>query len=116
MSRRSSCRRTGWPMPNFMLGSSRSRPSHIVSHLPPAPAAGEKSAAAAATGLTNAGSPRLEVASDMVKATEMWSRLWRPFVVVLPVAAVVLAVLYIVYRVVDTLPPRHLAIAAGVPG
>jgi len=52
----------------------------------------------------------------MVKATEMWSRLWRPFVVVLPVAAVVLAVLYIIYRVVDPLPPRHVAIAAGVPG
>lgn len=52
----------------------------------------------------------------MVKATEMWSRLWRPFVVVLPVAAVVSAVLYIVYRVVDPLPPRHFTIAAGVPG
>jgi uncharacterized protein len=52
----------------------------------------------------------------MAKAAEIWPRLWKPFVIVLPVTVVVLAVLYIVYRVVDPLPPRHLAIAAGVPG
>jgi TRAP-type uncharacterized transport system substrate-binding protein len=46
----------------------------------------------------------------------MWRRLWKPLVIVLPPAAVVLAVLYIIYRLVDPLPPRHLAIAAGAPG
>jgi TRAP-type uncharacterized transport system substrate-binding protein len=35
---------------------------------------------------------------------------------VLPWAAIVLAVLYITYRLVDPLPPRHFAIAAGIPG
>src|SRR6266542_7156990 len=43
----------------------------------------------------------------------MWHRLWKPSVIVLPWAAFVLAVLYIAYRLVDPLPPRHLAIAAG---
>jgi uncharacterized protein len=36
--------------------------------------------------------------------------------VVIPVAAIVGAVLYIVYRLIDPLPPRHLAIAAGPAG
>jgi hypothetical protein len=44
----------------------------------------------------------------------MWPRL--PLVVVIPSAAIVLAVLYVAYRFVDPLPPRHLAIAAGIPG
>jgi hypothetical protein len=44
----------------------------------------------------------------------MWHRV--PLVIVIPSAAIVLAVLYIIYRWVDPLPPRHLAIAAGPPG
>jgi uncharacterized protein len=43
----------------------------------------------------------------------VWDRLWRPWVVVAPSAAIVLAVLYVAYRWIDPLPPRHLAIAAG---
>jgi uncharacterized protein len=46
----------------------------------------------------------------------MWRRLWNPSFIVLPLAAIVLAVLYITYRFVDPLPPRHLAIAAGPAG
>jgi TRAP-type uncharacterized transport system substrate-binding protein len=46
----------------------------------------------------------------------MWRMLWRPLVIVLPAAAIVLAVLYVIYRLVDPLPPRHLAIAAGMAG
>ncbi len=46
----------------------------------------------------------------------MWHRLWKPSVIVLAWAAFVLAVLYIAYRLVDPLPPRHLAIAAGAAG
>jgi uncharacterized protein len=44
----------------------------------------------------------------------MWPRL--PLVVVVPLAAIVLAALYVTYRLVDPLPPRHLAIAAGMAG
>jgi TRAP-type uncharacterized transport system substrate-binding protein len=43
----------------------------------------------------------------------VWDRFWRPWVVVAPSAAIVLAVLYVAYRWIDPLPPRHLAIAAG---
>src|SRR5437588_4072564 len=46
----------------------------------------------------------------------MWRRLWKPLVIVLPSAAIVLAVSYVAYRLVDPLPPRHLAIAAGMRG
>jgi TRAP-type uncharacterized transport system substrate-binding protein len=46
----------------------------------------------------------------------MWRTLWKPLVIVLPWTAIVLAVLYIIYRVVDPLPPRHFTIAAGIPG
>jgi len=46
----------------------------------------------------------------------MWHRLRKPVVIVLPWMAIVLGVLYIAYRLVDPLPPRHLAIAAGIPG
>jgi TRAP-type uncharacterized transport system substrate-binding protein len=46
----------------------------------------------------------------------MWGRSWKSLVVVLSWAAIVLAVLYIIYRLVDPLPPRHFAIAAGIPG
>jgi TRAP-type uncharacterized transport system substrate-binding protein len=35
---------------------------------------------------------------------------------VIPLAAIVLAALYVTYRLVDPLPPRHLAIAAGMTG
>ena len=42
-------------------------------------------------------------------------RLWKPWVVVSS-AVIILAVLYITYRWVDPLPPRHLAIAAGAAG
>ena len=46
----------------------------------------------------------------------MWGRSWKPLIIVLPWAAIVLVVLYIIYRLVDPLPPRHFAIAAGIPG
>jgi TRAP-type uncharacterized transport system substrate-binding protein len=46
----------------------------------------------------------------------MWRRSWKPLVIVLPWTVIVLAVLYITYRLVDPLPPRHLAIAAGAAG
>jgi uncharacterized protein len=46
----------------------------------------------------------------------MWHRLGKSLVIVLPWTAIVLAVLYIIYRLVDPLPPRHLAIAAGAAG
>jgi hypothetical protein len=44
----------------------------------------------------------------------IWPRL--PFVVAIASAAIVLAALYVAYRFVDPLPPRHLAIAAGMKG
>src|SRR5262245_61407048 len=44
----------------------------------------------------------------------MWPRL--PLVIVIPLAAIVLVFLYLTYRLVDPLPPRHLAIAAGMAG
>jgi uncharacterized protein len=46
----------------------------------------------------------------------MWRRLWKPLVILLPWTAIVLAVLYIIYQLVDPLPPRRFAIAAGIPG
>ncbi len=46
--------------------------------------------------------------------TEMWPRSF--LIVVIPWAAIVLAALYVIYRLVDPLPPRHLAIAAGAAG
>jgi uncharacterized protein len=46
----------------------------------------------------------------------MWPRVWKPLVIMIPWAAIVLAALYIAYRLVDPLPPRHLAIAAGMAG
>ena len=47
------------------------------------------------------------------RATEMWRRLWKPLAIVLPLTAIVLAVLYIAYRLVDPLPPRHLKAQTG---
>ena len=46
----------------------------------------------------------------------MWGRFWKSWVVVVSSAAIIVAVLYITYRWVDPLPPRHLAIAAGAAG
>ena len=46
----------------------------------------------------------------------MWPRLWKPFVIVIPPAAIVLAVLYMTYRFIDPIPPRHFVIAAGMAG
>jgi hypothetical protein len=45
---------------------------------------------------------------------KMWHKL--PLIIVIPLAAILLAALYITYRLVDPLPPRHLAIAAGMAG
>src|SRR6266480_6602078 len=47
-------------------------------------------------------------------STEMWPRLSLVFVIAS--TAIVLAVLYVTYRLVDPLPPRHLAIAGGMMG
>jgi TRAP-type uncharacterized transport system substrate-binding protein len=44
----------------------------------------------------------------------MRSRL--PLVILVASAAIIVAALYVTYRLVDPLPPRHLAIAAGIPG
>ena len=44
----------------------------------------------------------------------MWPRL--PLVIVIASVAIVVAALYVTYRLVDPLPPRHLAIAAGMAG
>ncbi len=46
----------------------------------------------------------------------MRSALLKSLFVMIPAAAMVVAVLYIVYRLIDPLPPRHLAIAAGPTG
>ena len=46
----------------------------------------------------------------------MWPRLWKPFVIVITSAAIVLAVLYMTYRFIDPIPPRHFVIAAGMAG
>jgi uncharacterized protein len=44
----------------------------------------------------------------------MWARL--PLVIAILSAAIVVAALYVIYRLVDPLPPRHLAIAAAMAG
>src|SRR5262249_7705454 len=44
----------------------------------------------------------------------MWPRFWKPLVIVIPSAAIVLAVLYMTYRFIDPIPPRHFMIAAGM--
>src|SRR6266705_1619123 len=46
----------------------------------------------------------------------MRRRLSKPLVIVIAWAAIVLASLYVVYRLVDPFPPRHFAIAAGIAG
>ena len=45
---------------------------------------------------------------------KMWQK--SPFVIVIMLVALVVTVLYVTYRLVDPLPPRHLAIAAGIKG
>ena len=46
----------------------------------------------------------------------MWPRFWKPLVILIPSAAIVLAVLYMTYRFIDPIPPRHFVIAAGMAG
>ena len=46
----------------------------------------------------------------------MWPRFWKPLVIVIPSAAIVLAVLYMTYRFIDPIPPSHFVIAAGMAG
>ncbi len=46
----------------------------------------------------------------------MWRKWWKPAVLLIPWAIIVLASLYLTYRLVDPLPPRHFAIAAGIAG
>jgi hypothetical protein len=46
----------------------------------------------------------------------MRRRLWKPLVIVAPLGAIVLAVLYITYRLIDPIPPHRFAIAAGTAG
>ena len=46
----------------------------------------------------------------------MWRKLSKPLVIVLASATIALAVLYIIYRLVDPLPPHHFGIAAGSVG
>ena len=46
----------------------------------------------------------------------MWPRFWKPLVIVIPSAAIVLAVFYMTYRFIDPIPPRHFVIAAGMAG
>jgi hypothetical protein len=58
----------------------------------------------------------LQLFTTRHRATEMWRRSRKPLVIVLLPATIVLAVLYIVYRLVDPLPPRHLTFAAGAAG
>lgn len=41
----------------------------------------------------------------------MWESSWKPWVILVASAAIVLAGLYIAYRWVDPLPPHRLAIA-----
>ena len=46
----------------------------------------------------------------------MWSSFWRRWIAPIISAAIVVAVLYIAYRWIDPLPPRHFEIAAGATG
>jgi uncharacterized protein len=46
----------------------------------------------------------------------MWLSSWKPLVIVIPSAAIVLAVLYMTYRFIDPIPPRRFVIAAGMAG
>jgi hypothetical protein len=46
----------------------------------------------------------------------MWDSFWGRWIAPIISAAIVVAVLYIAYRWIDPLPPRHFAIAAGATG
>src|SRR5215468_5213367 len=46
----------------------------------------------------------------------MWPRFWKPLVIVIPSAVIVFAVLYMTYRFIDPIPPRHFVISAGMTG
>src|SRR5262245_42633425 len=62
------------------------------------------------SGSTLLGSPHYKAQPS----AEMWPRL--PLFIVMASTAIVVAALYITYRLVDPLPPRHFAIAAGMAG
>jgi hypothetical protein len=47
-------------------------------------------------------------------AAERWPALWTLSVIVLPSLVIVVAILYVIYRLVDPLPPRRFVIAAGI--
>src|SRR5258706_1820940 len=49
-------------------------------------------------------------------STQMWPSFWKPLVIVIASAAIVVAVLYMAYRFIDPIPPRHFVIAAGMAG
>ena len=53
---------------------------------------------------------------DILVVLDMTMRSRLPLVIVIGLAAIVVAALYVVYRLVDPLPPRHLVIAAGAAG
>src|SRR5262249_43203707 len=46
----------------------------------------------------------------------MWPSSWKPLIIVIPSMAIVLAALYMSYRLIDPIPPRHFVIAAGMAG
>ena len=50
------------------------------------------------------------------RATATWHGSWRAWALAAAWAAIVLGALYIAYRLVDPLPPRRFAIAAGIAG
>ena len=68
------------------------------------------SAVAAISGSVLVRSPQ----TKFIQSTKMWPR--SPLIIVILSAAIVVAALYVAYRLVDPLPPRHLAIAAGAAG
>ncbi len=47
---------------------------------------------------------------------EIWRKWWKPSVLLITWSIIVLAILYITYRLVDPRPPRHFVIAAGIAG
>ncbi|MGA7334110.1 MAG: TAXI family TRAP transporter solute-binding subunit [Pseudolabrys sp.] len=52
--------------------------------------------------------------TKFIESTKMWPR--SPLIIVILSAVIVVAALYVTYRLVDPLPPRHFAIAAGAAG
>ena len=47
---------------------------------------------------------------------KIWRKQWKPAVFLISWATIVLAILYMIYRLVDPFPPRQFAIAAGIAG